>query len=277
MVWRVISFLPVVGMVALSALAGWAMLGWAGVGTVVLAVSVIWFTDVEDRVIAARSQMHDTPRRKRISDGFRDRLRDLADRAGLKREPQLNFADGPPNAFTLLLKSSGGLIVVVSESLHDLLSERQLLAVSAHELAHVAAGEHKRLLMGEILGRIALLSAVAALIAGALAFVVSGHQLAPNWVWWILAVGPTALSGLNLAVSRRGEFRADAEAARLTGDPLALSQALAKIQFASNGGSDLRATVEEFAGLRGRGWWRTHPPVEARIDRLQRLAGRGGV
>lgn len=274
MAWRMFSYLPVLGMILLSALAGWAVLGWFGAVLVSAAAAVFLVLGIEGLFAAAQHEIRDHPNRKILSEGFRERLSVLSGKAGLSVDPHLGFTDGAPNAFILLPTATRKLTLVVSEALHDLLSERQLLAVSAHELAHVTAGDHKRLEIGDVFGRATLMMAVAALVSGALAFIVWGHRLAPDWAWWALAVGPTVMSALNLAVTRRAEFRADAEAARLTGDPLALSQALARIQFATGGAQDIRSTVGEFAGLRGRGWWRTHPPVEARIDRLQRFAGR---
>lgn len=275
--WRLICYLPLAGMVALAMLSGWAMIGWLGVLGAAAGASVILKRVGGGLPAQGHNSLHKAPHRKSLSPGFRDRLAQLSVKAGLTGDPGMGFIEGPPNAFTLVPGPANDVVVVFAESLHDLLSERQLLAVAAHELAHVRAGDHRRLHLAELLGRFALVMAVLALVAGALAFIVWGHILAPNWLWWTIAIGPTAMSALHQALSRRGEFRADAEAARLTGDPMALSQALARIQFVTAGGVDLKTTFEEFTGLRGRGWWRTHPSVESRMDRLQRLAGRQQV
>lgn len=276
-VWQIICHLPLMGMIALSLLAGWALAGWFGVAGAALAVLMVLKLVGGGKKTAVQQGMATEPLHKRLSPGFRDKLGQLSAGAGLTDEPGLGFIEGPPNAFTWLPGPADQVVVVIAESLHDLLSERQLLAVAAHELAHVRAGDHRRLIRAELLSRSSLLMAVAALLGGALAFIVWGAILAPNWVWWTLAIGPTAMSGLHQALSRRNEFHADAEAARLTGDPMALSQALARIQFATGGSMDLKTAFEEFTGVRGRGWWRTHPSVEARIDRLQRMAGRQAV
>lgn len=268
---RLIGLLPIAGKAALIVFAGWAVAGWPGAGVLAVALGVtvgagnaLWTVRVTRDVSAQ-------PRRKRLSPDFGDRLAELGEKAGFETTPDIGFIDGPPNAFAWGPPRAPHL--VVAESLHDLLSERQLLAVLAHELAHVRAGDARRLVLGELFGRLSYAAALVALLIAALAFVLNGTVLAPGWAWWVLALGPTSLSALHHFLSRRAEFRADAVASRLTGDPAALSQALARIQWATSG-SSLKNTIEEFAGITGRGWWRTHPAVEDRIDRLQRAAGR---
>jgi len=271
---RLIGLLPIAGKGALIVFAGWAVAGWAGAALlaagltgVVVAGNALWTVRVT-RDVAAK------PRRKRLSSEFGGRLAELGEKAGFETSPDIGFIDGPPNAFAWGPPHAPHL--VVAESLHDLLSERQLLAVLAHELAHVRAGDARRLVLGELFGRLSYAAALLALLIAAAAFVLDGRILAPAWAWWGLAFGPTLLSALHHFLSRRAEFRADVEASRLTGDPAALSQALARIQWATSGHS-LKNTIEEFAGITGRGWWRTHPAVEDRINRLQRMAGRQAV
>ncbi len=205
------------------------------------------------------------PPRKPFSPGFSAQLAALSVNAGLKAVPQFIWLKGPPNAY--LAGSRQNPTIVLAESLHDLLSERLLLAVIAHELAHAKGGDRWLLRTGERWARFCYAGSAAVLLIAALYFVAQGVLLAPTWTYWVLAFAPALLSGLHLAATRQREFAADAEAARLTGDPSALAQALARIQFATAGPA-LKATLEEFTGLKGRGWWRTHPPIEQRIARL---------
>jgi heat shock protein HtpX len=84
----------------------------------------------------------------------------------------------------------------------------------------------------------------------------------------VLLVGaPMASDLLELSLSRRREFLADAGAVELTGDPVALARALERIarlqgddweRFTARGGRWLR-------------WFRTHPTTDERIERLTEL------
>lgn len=274
------GYAPIAGMVALSLFAGWAAAGLIGIAVMSVGLALVWTRAKNLRLQLVARHVAAEPRRKPLSPDFRQKVDRLGSRAGLAAPPQLGFVEGAPNAFAWQRgagNAEGVVAVVIAESLHDLLSERQLLAVVAHELAHLKMGDHQRLLRGELLGRFSMIASVVALIVGAGAFIVWGQQLVPNWVWWVLAFGPTAMSILHHVASRQSEFHADAEAARLTGDGAALSQALARIRFATTGGADLKSAISEYTGLRGRGWWRTHPSVEDRIDRLQKIRGRGAT
>jgi heat shock protein HtpX len=85
----------------------------------------------------------------------------------------------------------------------------------------------------------------------------------------LLILAPTAMSLLQLALSRAREHDADLDAAALTGDPRGLAAALAKLER-------LQGRYWEEILLPGRripepSLLRTHPPIEARIARLLEL------
>ena len=92
--------------------------------------------------------------------------------------------------------------------------------------------------------------------------------------WWlilVLIVAPHLGALLQLALSRTRELDADLDAAGLTGDPLGLAAALAKLE-------QQHARLWESLMLPGRrlpepSLLRTHPPTEERIRRLLALAG----
>ena len=91
----------------------------------------------------------------------------------------------------------------------------------------------------------------------------TGSSLSPAAIA-ILTAAPMASDLLQLSLSRRREFLADAGAVELTGDPVSLVRALDRIEklqgddwerFTSRGGRWLR-------------WFRTHPTTAERIERL---------
>jgi heat shock protein HtpX len=97
-----------------------------------------------------------------------------------------------------------------------------------------------------------------------------------------MIVAPLAATLIQLAISRSREYDADKGGAILTGDPMSLASALAKI---SVGNAHARvplttnpATAHLFIcnPLKGEGLmalFSTHPPTQERIKRLEAMAG----
>lgn len=204
----------------------------------------------------------------------------IAHRAGLPM-PRLYLVETPtPNAFATG-RSPAKAAVAVTTGLLELLGRRELAGVIAHELSHV---KH----------RDTLIMTVAATLAGVIT------HTAQMIFWWggallnqgddedegatslamlgVLIVAPLTATLLQLAVSRAREFDADAAAAQLTGDPEGLASALGRLE-AGNRAIPLDhspATAHLFIvnPLSGRGLmglFATHPPLEARIERLLQL------
>ncbi|WP_246587967.1 zinc metalloprotease HtpX [Paracoccus bogoriensis] len=198
-------------------------------------------------------------------------LHELARRAGLPRPPELWYVPSQvPNAFAMGRPEESA--VCVSDALLRLLTPRELAAVLAHEVAHIA---HRDLwLMGladamsravsvaSWLGQFLLILNLPLLAAGAATF--------PWGALLLLVFSPTIMALLQLSLSRRREYDADLGAALLTGDPEALASALTKLERLSG-----RFWEEIF--LPGRripepSLLRTHPPTEDRVARLRALA-----
>jgi heat shock protein HtpX len=165
----------------------------------------------------------------------------------------------------------GGFRLHLTQGLLDLLEPRELEAVIAHELAHVAnrdaavmtlvGGPGEALLAGGV--RVAGQGWYPLVLGGALATLIG----------WLGTIGTRALS-------RYREFAADAGAVALTGNPAALATALMKVSegLVAIPKRDLRAASvgDPFHLLPARSSREfmlpaTHPPLDARIERLQRL------
>ena len=165
----------------------------------------------------------------------------------------------------------GGFRLHLTQGLLDLLDPHELEAVIAHELAHVANRD----------------AAVMTVVGGPGEALLSGGVRVVNQGWWPLVLGGGAATLIGWlgtlgarALSRYREFAADAAAVRMTGNPAALASALMKVSegLVAIPQKDLRAAAagDAFHLLPARDARQfmlppTHPPLEARIARLERL------
>ncbi len=176
--------------------------------------------------------------------------------------------------------------VAFTQGILELLDTRELKGVIAHEIAHIK-------------NRDILVSSVAATIATAImyiadmlrfAFIFGYHRddedaspLSPLAGLVLAILAPIAAMIIQMAISRAREYLADETGAKIIRDPLALANALAKLAGYSQKVPTVAhpATSHMFIfpplldGIAR--LFSTHPPVEERIERLQRLARKMGV
>ncbi|TYO88792.1 zinc metalloprotease HtpX [Oceanicella actignis] len=198
-------------------------------------------------------------------------VEELARRAELPSAPKLfRIPSALPNAFAMGRPEDS--VVCVTDGLLRLLTPRELAAVLAHEVSHVA---HRDLW---IMGLADSMSRAVALVAQLgqimillnLPLLLTGAATIPWRAPLVMIFAPVAVSLLQLALSRTREFDADLGAARLTGDPLALASALEKLERGVG-----RMWEDMFLGGRRvpePSLLRTHPPTEERIARLREVA-----
>lgn len=195
----------------------------------------------------------------------------LSDRAGLERRPALYYIpSAAPNAFAIGRR--GDSAIGVSDGLLRLMNRREFAGVLAHEVSHIAHNDLWIMGLADALSRAtAMLSMFGQIVfLVSVPFLLLGQPIAPWWAPLVLIVSPTIVSLLQLALSRTREFDADRGAAALSGDPMGLASALAKLERRRG------AFWEEilFPGRRipEPSLLRTHPPSAERIERLREFA-----
>lgn len=211
----------------------------------------------------------------------------LAARAGIPA-PRLYLAPGQGvNAFAVG-RSPGRAALAVTAGLLRALPDDELVAVLAHETAHLRHRDPLLALVGSGLAGAATWAAQVSLftwLAGVALMPAVLAELGPGSVLLqlaLIAALPAAALALRMALSREREHAADAGAARLTGDPLALARALermARLEWQRLGVWHWLmphgpVPPADAAGGLVAGLFRSHPPTAERVARLVSLAGR---
>jgi heat shock protein HtpX len=203
---------------------------------------------------------------------------ELATSAGLPMPRIYIMPSKSPNAFATG-RNPKHAVVAVTQGILELLSEEELRGVLAHELAHI---RNRDMLIGSMAATLAGAISMLAMMArwGAMLGGVGGRDddRDGGFIGLLVAaiVAPIAAMLIQMAVSRSGEYRADASGARIAGTPYGLANALSKLQTASQRrpfhANPASAHLFIVNPLRGKSVWNllsTHPPIEERVRRLR--------
>lgn len=211
----------------------------------------------------------------------------LAIAAGIPKPKLYVIDDTAMNAFATG-RDPQHAVVCATSGILERLDRRELEGVIAHELSHIKNFDTR-------------LMAVVAILAGTIAFIADMFM---RTLWWgggrrnrdnnndmgglLLIVGiilailsPIVATMIQLAVSRKREFLADASGAYLTRYPEGLARALEKLskdkevlEAATNATSHL-FIVNPFKGKNFGAWFSglfdTHPPIAERIKILRAM------
>lgn len=214
----------------------------------------------------------------------------LAARAGMPM-PKVFIIDTPqPNAFATG-RSPEHASVAATTGLLDSLSPEEVEGVMAHELAHVA-------------NRDTLIMTITATIAGAIGMVANmlmfsslfgGHRdeedggspLGAIGGILVMILAPMAAALVQMAISRTREYAADAEGARICGNPLWLASALERLEQAShrvtmpdaerNPATAHLFIVNPLSGQGADNLFSTHPSMANRVSALREMAASMGM
>lgn len=177
-----------------------------------------------------------------------------------------------PNAFATG-RNPEHSAVAVTNGIVRMLSKDELEGVIAHELAHI---KNRDILTSSIA---ATLGAAITMLARFALFFGGGDRDRGSVIssLLMLILAPIAAIMIQMAISRSREFVADADGATICGNPRALATALQRLQAGServpmnaNPSTAHMFIVNPFAGAMGgiRSLFSTHPPTEARVERL---------
>jgi heat shock protein HtpX len=204
----------------------------------------------------------------------------LARQAGLPMPKVYIIPDPSPNAFATG-RNPQHAAVAATQGIMQVLAPHELEGVIAHELAHV---KHRDILISSIAATIAAAIMMAARMAMYAGMFAGGRdqrdgQSNPIALLAMMILAPIAAMMIQMAISRSREFAADAGAARITGNPYALADALRKIDaiarrtpLDANPATAHMFIVKPFTGGGLMSLFSTHPPTEARVRAL--LEGR---
>jgi heat shock protein HtpX len=212
-------------------------------------------------------------------------VENLAITAGLPM-PRVYIIDDPaPNAFATG-RNPDHAVVAATTGLLQILNRTELEGVMAHEMAHI--GNRDMLVMTVAVVLAGFVAIVADMFTRAMWF--GGGRGRDKGGALFLIIGligiilaPIAAKLIQMAISRKREYLADATGALLTRYPEGLASALEKIsqshqpmRRASHATAHLfisdpmKKHARGFAGTMN-AWFRTHPPTEERIRLLRNM------
>lgn len=242
---------------------------------IMMNITAFWFSD---KIVTAMAGAREAPQSE-FSE-LHNIVENLAITAGLPKPKIYIINDPAPNAFATG-RNAQHAVVAVTTGLLTMLDRSELEGVLAHELSHIG-------------NRDMLVSTVAVVLVGFVTLVSDfflrsnlmrggDRESRSNPVLMIIAVAlivlaPIVAMLLQLAISRKREFLADASGALLTRYPEGLANALRKIgsyqlplRRANNATAHLYISnpFGPRAGLSGISkLFMTHPPIQERIQAL---------
>jgi len=211
----------------------------------------------------------------RLSDyearGLHEIISKLAGSARLPAVPQIYYVPTRVmNAFSVGSRQNSA--IALSDGLIRNLSWREITGVLAHEVSHIANNDLRLHTLANIMTKItstlSFFGQVLILFYLPIAIFSEAH-LSFTFIL-LLIFAPTVSMFLQLALSRTREFDADLTAARLTGDPGGLANALRRMDTAER-------SIWDMLFIPGRkapqsSILRTHPHTGERVEKLMSLA-----
>lgn len=216
-------------------------------------------------------QKRDNPRLYRM-------VENLAITAGIPT-PRIYIIDDPaPNAFATG-RDPNHSYVATTTGLLEIMDDKELEAVLAHEIAHVQNYDIRVMMI--VFGLVSAIGLLADMFLR-IAWFSGSDDDAPSPLFFVIGliaaiIAPIVALLVQLAISRQREYLADATGALTTRYPEGLASALEKLAQVSTAPRRQNSSTAHlfFANpLKGRALsslFSTHPPLESRIARLRKM------
>jgi heat shock protein HtpX len=214
-------------------------------------------------------------------------VRELAARAGLPMPRVYIVESDQPNAFATG-RSPEHAAVAATTGILRILTRDELAGVLGHELTHVKNRDSMTMtIAATIAGAIGMLAHFAFFFGGGMRNDEErGNPLGAVGAIAMMILAPLAATLVQLAISRGREFEADRGGAAISGNPLGLASALAKLEAGAETLPNVQAEqhpatahlfiVNPLSGGGMQSLFSTHPSTEARIARLREIAAEMG-
>lgn len=249
-----------------------------------ISLGINFFTYWNCDTIALRSYNAQPLTKKEVPELY-ELVEDLTKRAHMPMPRLYVIPTAVPNAFATG-RNENHAAVAVTEGLISMLDRDEIAGVISHELSHI---KHRDTLImtlsASIAGAISMLANMAqwaAIFGGGRDE--DGNSTSPVALMVIAVIAPIAAAVIQMALSRSREFMADASGAAISGKPLALASALAKLDDYAHHRVMSHATpassglfiINPLAGVRSTmvNLFSTHPSTEERIKRLREIAAK---
>jgi len=260
---------------------GPGIVGWALIISGLMSFASYWWSD---KIILALSKAK--PADKKRDFKFFTVTENLALASQIPMPKLYVIEDSAPNAFATG-RDTHHAVICATTGLIDKLNRTELEAVVAHEISHIRNYDMRLMSIVTILvGMIVLISDW--FLRGSQFGGRSRNREGNNVSAILFLIGlilallsPLIAKLIQLALSRRREFLADASGVMLTKYPDGLMSALQKISAdkepleVANKATAHLYIVNPFKGSLARGWavnlFNTHPPVEERIKALKEM------
>jgi len=257
------------------------MVGGASGLTIAIVIALVmnvgsyWFSD---KIVLAMYKgrevtENDAPRLYKM-------IREITQNANIPMPKVYITPQATPNAFATG-RNPEHAAVAVTEGILDLLSEDELKGVLAHEVSHI---KNRDILIATIaatiaavIGYVAMMARFAAIFGGFGGRDENGGNILE--VLFLAILAPVIAVIIQLAISRRREYMADASAAKILRNPYGLADALGKLkhgvakrpfQRENQTGASL-FIVNPFNAKGLVNLFSTHPPLDDRIRKLRNM------
>ncbi len=244
--------------------------------SVVMNIVSYWYSD---KIALSLAKAHPATREQYFD--LYNSVENMAITAGLPMPKVYVIEDPSPNAFATG-RNKNHAVIAVTTGLLSIMNKTELEGVIAHEMSHI--GNKDMLVSTVAVVLVGFVAIVSDMMVRMSIFGGNRDEREGNGIVMIIGIvvailAPIAATLIQLAISRKREYLADASGALLTRYPEGLASALEKIsqygrpmQVQSNAIAHLYIANPKGSGKFAKkigNLFMTHPPVEERINRLR--------